>query len=267
MRSHYRVATAAVLLIGLSPAGGSVLSAQRATDAFEWRGTVLQGSAIEIKGVNGEVTAEPSSGPEVEVTAVKTGRRSDPSGVRIEVVTHGDGVTVCAVYPDVDGRPNECRPGDGGRMSTRDNDVNVAFTVKVPAGVRFVGRTVNGDIKTHGALAGPVSLRTVNGDAEFSTTGHGDATTVNGSVRAALGSALWQGTLSFETVNGSITVDLPADLSTDVRASTVNGDISTDFPLTVTGRVSRRSLTGTIGGGGRILELDTVNGSVQLNRR
>ena len=142
MRSHYRVATAAVLLVGLSPAGGSALSAQRATDAFEWRGTVLQGSAIEIKGVNGEVTAEPSSGPEVEVTAVKTGRRSDPSGVRIEVVTHGDGVTVCAVYPDVDGRPNECRPGDGGRMSTRDNDVNVAFTVKVPAGVRFVGRTV-----------------------------------------------------------------------------------------------------------------------------
>lgn len=267
MRFQSRAATAVILLAGLATTGGSMLSAQRAADAFEWRGTVLQGSAIEIKGVNGDLTAEPASGQEVEVTAVRTGRRSDPASVRIEVVTHGDGVTICAVYPDVDGRANECQAGDGGRMNTRDNDVNVAFRVRVPAGVRFVGRTVNGDITTSGTLAGPVSLRTVNGTAEFSTSAHGEASTVNGSIRAALGSALWQGTLSFETVNGSITVDLPADLNTEVRARTVNGDISTDFPLTVSGRINRRSLTGTIGGGGRSLELETVNGSVKLTRR
>jgi hypothetical protein len=261
------VAIAAILLVGLATSGEATLSAQRAAEAFEWRGTVLQGSAIEIKGVNGDIAAEPASGSEVEVTAVRKGRRSDPNGVRIEVVTHGDGVTICAVYPDVDGRANECQPGDGGRMNTRDNDVNVAFTVRVPAGVRLVGRTVNGDVTTSAALAGPVSLRTVNGTAEFSTSSHGEASTVNGSIRATLGSALWQGTLSFETVNGSITVDLPADLSAEVRAKTVNGDITTDFPLTVTGRVSRRSLSGTIGGGGRTLELETVNGSVKLNRR
>jgi hypothetical protein len=67
------------------------------------------------------------------VTATKRGRRSDPGSVRIEVVEHGEGVTICAVYPDVDGRRNECRAGDGGHMSTRDNDVNVHFTVRVPA--------------------------------------------------------------------------------------------------------------------------------------
>lgn len=267
MRSHRRVAVAAILLVGLTSSGEATLSAQRAAEAFEWRGTVLQGSAIEIKGVNGDITAEPASGSEVEVSAVRKGRRSDPDGVRIEVVTHGEGVTICAVYPDVDGRANECQPGDGGRMNTRDNDVTVAFTVRVPAGVRFAGRTVNGDVTTSAALAGPVSLRTVNGSAEFSTSSHGEASTVNGSIKATLGSALWQGTLSFETVNGSITVDLPADLSAEVRAKTVNGDITTDFPLTVTGRVSRRSLSGTIGGGGRTLELGTVNGSVKLNRR
>ena len=82
-----------------------------------------------------------------------------------------------------------------------------------------------------------------------------------------MGDAGWNAALAFRTVNGSITLDLPPDLSAEVRANTVNGEISTDFPLAVTGRVSRRHVTGTIGGGGRRLDLDTVNGSVRLRRR
>ena len=45
------------------------------------------------------------------------------------------------------------------------------------AGVRFVGRTVNGDIGAD-SLVGPVSLKTVNGEASFSTTAYGEASTV-----------------------------------------------------------------------------------------
>jgi hypothetical protein len=243
-----------------------VASAQSGAPAFEWRGTVLQGSAIEIKGVNGDINAQPASGNEVEVTATRTGRRSDPNSVRIEVVQHGDGVTICAVYPDAGSNPNECRPGREGRMNVKNNDVQVAFTVIVPTGVRFVGSTVNGDVRA-GPLDAPVSIKTVNGEAEFTTSSHGEASTVNGSIQATLGSALWEGNLSFNTVNGSITVNLPADISADVRAETVNGDITTGFPLTVNGRPSRRVLNATIGGGGRLMELETVNGSVKLNRR
>lgn len=256
-----------VVLSSLTLTSPNSASAQSEAAPFEWRGTVLQGNAIEIKGVNGDISAEPATGGDVEVTAVRRGRRSDPTSVRLEVVQHGDGVTICAVYPDTGSRPNECRPGSGGGMNVRDNDVNVTFTVRVPAGVRFVGRTVNGDVTTKGTLAGPVTIATVNGTAEFSTTAHGEASTVNGSIRGAFGSALWDGELSFSTVNGSITLDLPADISTDLRASTVNGDITTDFPVSVNGRISRRSLNATIGGGGRMLELETVNGSLKLNRR
>ena len=62
---------------------------------------------------------------------------------------HADGVTICAVYPNVDGRaPNTCEPG-GGQMNVRDNDVSVNFTVRVPAGVRFSGNTVNGKVEAH----------------------------------------------------------------------------------------------------------------------
>jgi Toastrack DUF4097 len=234
---------------------------------FQWRGNVPQGNAIEIKGVNGDVIAEPATGGEVEVTAERRGRRSDPESVQIEVVQHGDGVTICAVYPSRnDDRPNECKPGNDGRMNVQNNDVTVKFRARVPAGIRFIGRTVNGDVEAE-SLAGPLQLKTVNGSATFSTSSYGDASTVNGSIRGRLGSAGWNEKLTFHTVNGSITLALPVDTSTDVHATTVNGEISTDFPLTVTGKFSPRRLNGTIGGGGRTLELETVNGSVRLQKR
>jgi hypothetical protein len=240
---------------------------RRSADDFQWRGTVRPGGTIEVKGVNGDVTAMTGSGPDVEVTAERKARRNNPEEVRLEVVEHAGGVTICAVYPSKDAvQPNECRPGREGRMNVQNNDVSVRFVARVPAGVRFVGRTVNGDVDAQG-LNGPVALATVNGSTTFSTASYGEASTVNGSIRGIMGASGWNDGLAFHTVNGSITLDLPPDLSAEVRASTVNGEISTDFPLTVTGRVSRRHVTGTIGTGGRQLDLETVNGSVRLRRR
>ena len=233
---------------------------------FRWHGAVAPGRSIEIKGVNGNVRAEPSGSNEVEVVAEKQSRRDDPDDVRIEVVPHAEGVTICAVYPSTSGRqPNECAPGKGGRMNVQNNDVTVKFTVRVPAGVTLIGKTVNGEVEAE-RLNGDVDLSTVNGSIAFSTTGMGRASTVNGSIRGEMGRADWSDTLEMSTVNGGIELTLPQSLSTEVRASTVNGDISTDFPLTVRGRVSRRRLEGTIGGGGRSLSLESVNGSITLKR-
>jgi hypothetical protein len=252
------LAAAAALVLG------SAL--QASAQDFTWAGAVAQGRAIEIKGVNGDVRAEPSGSNQVEVVAVKTSRRDDPASVRIDVVPHDGGVTICAVYPSRDGaRPNECAPGDGGRSNVQNNDVTVRFTVRVPAGVTFIGKTVNGDVDAT-RLHGDVALTTVNGSVTFTTTGGGRATTVNGSIRGEMGRADWSGTLEMRTVNGSITLTLPATLNTDVRAATVNGDITADFPITIQGRVSRRRLEGTIGAGGRTLSLDSVNGSITLKR-
>jgi hypothetical protein len=240
---------------------------KRSADDFQWRGTVQPGGMIEVKGVNGDVTAMTGSGPDVEVTAQRRARRNNPEEVRLEVVEHAGGVTICAVYPSKDAsRPNECRPGTEGRMNVQNNDVSVRFVVRVPAGVRFAGRTVNGDVDAQ-ELHGPVTIATVNGSTTFSTSSYGEASTVNGSIRGVMGTAAWNDDLAFHTVNGSITLDLPPDLAAEVRATTVNGEISTDFPMTVTGRISRRQITGTIGAGGRKLDLETVNGSVRLRRR
>ena len=261
MKMRFAALSAAVAALFISS-----VPAQAQSSDFQWRGSVAQGRSIEIKGVNGDVRAEPAGGNEVEVVAVKTARRDDPNSVRIEVVPHAGGVTVCAVYPSRDGqRANECAPGEGGRMNVQNNDVTVRFTVRVPAGVLFVGKTVNGQVEAN-RLNGDVALTTVNGSVTFSTTGGARASTVNGSIKGEMGRADWTDTLEMSTVNGGITLTLPPTLNTDVKASTVNGDISTDFPLTMTGRISRRRLEGTIGGGGRLLSLESVNGSITLKR-
>ncbi len=243
-------------------------AAAQDTRDWDWQGRVDRGDAIEIKGVNGEIIAERGSGNEVEVRAKLKGKRdSDPGLVEMVVLEHNDGVTICAVYPsDEDERPNECQPGSRGRMNIKDHyNVEVEFTVIVPDGVSFIGRTVNGDVGARG-IEGDVMAHTVNGSIDIYATGLAEAATVNGSITVSMGRADWDGTLDFSTVNGGVTLEMPEDLSCDVTVSTVNGHISSDFPLTVEGRFSPRHLKGRIGSGGRSLVIKTVNGSIQIRR-
>jgi hypothetical protein len=244
------------ILVAVSPAA--------AQGDFQWRQQLSSGQTIEIKGINGDVRATASSTGEVEVSATRTARRSNPADVRIEVVPHAGGVTICAVYPTVAGRePNRCEPGEAGKSNTRDNDTAVSFDVRVPYGVGFIGRTVNGEVSGEG-LQGDAEAHTVNGSVRLATTGLAVANTVNGSVNVTMGRADWPNGATFKTVNGGITLTLPSAFDAELVAKTLNGSITADFPITVTGQISRRQLRGTIGNGGRELNLSTVNGSIKL---
>jgi hypothetical protein len=245
----------------------------KSSEEFRWSGRVAPGKAIEIKGISGEIEATAGAG-EVEVVATKHSRRSDVSSVNIKVVEHPGGVTICAVYPTDD--PNQttaCEPSRGsvsdqnssGRFNVKNNDVNVDFRVKVPAGVDLLARTVNGQINVD-SLSSNVVTHTVNGSIKISTSGYAEARTVNGEIYAKLGDANWTGSLQFKTVNGAINLDLPTSTSANVEASTFNGEITSDFTLTVLGKYGRKKLTGTIGAGGRELFLKTLNGSINLRR-
>jgi DUF4097 and DUF4098 domain-containing protein YvlB len=169
------------------------------------------------------------------------------------------------VYPSPGAESNECQPGAGGRMNTRDNDTQVDFTVRVPAGVRFIGRTVNGGV-TARQLPGDAEAHTVNGGIKVEAAGHAHGETVNGGIHASLGRADWTGSLDFKTVNGGITLELPGNAGAELKAETVNGDITSDFPLTIQGRLTKRRISATIGSGGRQLSLTTVNGGIQIRK-
>src|SRR5262249_60728894 len=175
---------------------------------------------------------------------------SNPAEVRIEVVPHASGVTICAVYPTVDGdEPNRCESGSKSRSRTKNNDTNVRFDVQVPVGVEFVGRTVNGNVEGE-SLNGDAQGHTVNGSVRVSTTGTASGNTVNGSLDLTMGRTDWRDEAKFSTVNGSITLHLPAFLSANLHATTLNAEIQSDFPITATGSINRRRIDGTIGHGG-----------------
>jgi hypothetical protein len=253
-------------------------AAQSSSQEFRWSGALSAGKRIEIKGISGDIAVEPASGANVEVVANKSARRGDASRVSIKVVEHATGVTICAVYPTDDpNRMTSCVPSDsetahddGGPVNVRSGEVTVAFKVRVPAGVDFVGRTVNGEI-TAEALASNVTSKTVNGSIRISTSGYANAKTVNGEINAQLGNPNWSGSLEFKTVNGEINIVLPAATAAKVDAKTFNGEINSEFPLTLTGKFGPRKLTGTIGGPlneqtMRELVLKTLNGSINLKR-
>lgn len=263
MHRHERTITTALSLLLLLP----LAAGAQERDRWSWAGTIPQGRSIEIKGVNGEIRATPGSGSETRVVAAKTGREDDPAQVELRVVEHDGGITICAVYPAPRGRPaNDCQPGARGRSNVSRNDVKVDFTVELPRGTSLVARTVNGAVSGTG-LQSDLEVHTVNGDVRIATTGVATAETVNGSIHATLGRSDWRDGLSFETVNGGITVEFSGELNAVVSANTVNGSIDTDYPLTVQGRFGPRRMSGTVGSGGRQLELSTVNGGISILRR
>ena len=63
-------------------AAAILLGGPVAAEDFQWHGRVAAGKTVEIKGVNGAIDATAADGDEVEVTATKRGRRSDPGSVR-----------------------------------------------------------------------------------------------------------------------------------------------------------------------------------------
>jgi hypothetical protein len=236
---------------------------------FHWSGVVPAGAWVRIKGVHGSIRAEGTSGREVEVTAVRhAGRQGSPASVRIETVRGADGVTICAVYPTPSGSavPNRCVPGEDWAVANQGNDVEVRFVVRIPRGVHFMGKTTNGAIDAR-ALQADATVSTVNGDVTASAAGVVEASTVNGSIEVTTGTADPGRDLRFTTVNGNITLQLPAAFRARVDASLLNGEISSAFPLQVRRkRPVGQEASGYIGSGGRKLHLETVNGSIRIRR-
>jgi DUF4097 and DUF4098 domain-containing protein YvlB len=245
--------------------GATALEAQKKEEAFDWKGAIAAGRTLAIRDVNGNIRVTQASGGEAVVHAVKRARKGDVSSVQVKVEQDADGITICALWTTDASATCSSKSKHGHDDSDDGDEVNVDFTVQVPAGVRFEGSTVNGGIDAQG-LTADAEVATVNGDIGLATAGVASATTVNGSVKLRLGKASWTGSLDARTVNGSVVVEMPAPADLDVTAGTLNGSVSSDFPLTLSGKMSPQKLHGTIGKGGPKLRLESVNGDVSLRR-
>ena len=275
---------AALALMLAAPALGAQQEYGRDSDTWRWDGRVESGRWMNVFNVNGSVDFAPSSDNMVHLVAEKRSNGREMDDIHYEVVQSGGNVTICAIWN------NSSRCEDGGTSSIRRNDHNenhssVKITVQVPRAVRVgahsvnggvsvrdVGaevraNSVNGGVRVHNA-GGPVHAGTVNGGVDVNTAaGPVTAETVNGNVDARMASLQGDDDMSFKTVNGSISIYVPASFDANFRFDTVSGGIDSDFPMTLSGRWGPRHASGTIGKGGRDLRASNVNGSIELRKQ
>lgn len=225
----------------------TTLNSSGIREETHWHGWVPSGQLVEVNNIHGDVRAEASSGDEIEIVAIKRGS-SDPAKVAIEVVEHKGGVTICAVYPDADAaHPFDCRPSHGGGFrvastSASDsttrirwdnggggdvllNDLRVDFVVRLPKRLRFIGRTVDGDVSAH----------------------------------------LLEQDVEAHSVLGDVRVDLSAKPGAEVHAESAKGRVSSEFPLSLRCNASHGMLaSGHVGHSHRMLRLKTDSGDIHL---
>lgn len=228
---------------------------------FHWTGKLAPDQVVVIKDINGNIEATGvSSSDQVEISAVKSGQGAQD--VKIQVVKLNDGVMICALYPGFFSSDN-CESNS--HFGNSHNNAKVDFTIRMPQNLRFVGKNVNGGVRAE-SLGRYVEADSVNGGIHISTLSWASAKSVNGSINARIGRADWLGDLEFKTVNGSIKLELPTNVSTDVDFKSVNGHLESDFPLTMQGSIGKHSVHGTIGSGGRSLDIKSVNGNGELRK-
>lgn len=244
---------------------GSDAGPRIAGGTWNYRAKVAPKQWVWIRNTRGSVTVEPAKGEFVEISAAKSFRSADTSGVRFMAEPYEGGVAVCALWP---GGDPQCGPGDHASEmhGTHRNDVIVNFTVRLPANVRLGAATMVGDVRVTGASA-PLVLHTVSGEVDAATAqGPVQASSMNGGVRVRIDAFGDTGAVSLKTINGSVTAELPPRLDARVSAKTINGSIATDYGLTVNGKFMSHDLEGTLGRGGREVSLETVNGSIHLHK-
>ena len=279
------IVAAAIAISALAPGAFAQQQLGREGTTWRWDGRVESGRWMNIFNVNGSVQFLPSSDNLVHVLAEKTASsRGRPEEVHYEIVQRDGNVTICAIWND------NATCEDGGyssrhRNNRNENNTTVRFTVRVPRDLRLGAHSVNGNVTVRDVGAevkansvnggvevrnavGPVRANTVNGAVDVNTAvGPVSAHTVNGDVEARMATLRGTDDMDFKTVNGSVTIIVPASLDAEFRFDTVHGGISSDFPMTLTGRFGPRQARGTIGSGGRDIRASAVNGSIELRRQ
>jgi putative adhesin len=217
------------------PTSGSL-----SVDASPNGGIQVEGSGRYDVYVRAKVTATAET--EERARQIAAGIRVQPSGDRLE-----------AVGPDNLGR----REG-----------WSVSYELAVPAQMALNLKTVNGGVSIK-EVEGQIEFTTTNGGVKLTNIG-GDVRgrTTNGGVTVDLDGVSWRGEgLDVQTSNGGVNLMLPEGYSARLEASTVNGGLNSDFPLSVTGRISKRQVEATIGGGGAPIKVRTSNGGVNIRKK
>ncbi|MBN2414081.1 DUF4097 family beta strand repeat protein [candidate division KSB1 bacterium] len=263
MRNNSIVVTLIVIVFSCVTFAGTI------TKKFEKTLQLHANGKVKIKNVNGEIFVESWDSEKVEIFAdieVKAANSRDAERfldkVNIKIDRNADEIYIRPDYPNED---------EKGFLDSifghKKPSVRVDFSIKVPEDAKIDLNSVNGSVQVVN-IGGPAELSTVNGKVvakQMRSTV--EAKTTNGGINVEFDDLQFTDNMFFHTVNGSINLYVPRNISADVDISTVNGGLHTDFPLTVQGKWGPKSIKGTLNGGGKCINLKTVNGSVSLFER
>ena len=254
-----------IVLLGLLLLFGGGCSETVMTEEFYQSYRPRPDSILEVHNPNGPVKVEGYDGENIEIKALKETTAGQAALERVEVYIEIDDImTVETEHPK-------------GEM-----EVSVAYEIKIPDKMSLgkiecyngdievkdlAGNpelsTSNGNIEVKN-LAGFVSARSSNGNLDISgTQGMGNLRTSNGDIKAEI-SAL-QNDLDIITSNGSITILLEPGLSATLEARTSNGTVSADnLDLEITEQ-EQTALNGKLNDGDYNININTSNGSIELD--
>jgi len=113
-------------------------------------------------------------------------------------------------------------------------------------------------------------LRAGTGDGHITADGRFDALNLKTGdghleVRAAAGSKIadeWM----LHTGDGSVNLELPEGMAADLDLHTGDGHIDVSLPMTTEGRIKPNDVHGKLNGGGKVISVQTGDGSINLRK-
>jgi DUF4097 and DUF4098 domain-containing protein YvlB len=208
----------------------------------------------------------------IEATITTTHFKIGPGGLDLEEHQTGDTVEITVRYPHhleimnfvnrrVDINIHMPRKGRV-NLHTGDGSIELAGF-----GGEMELRSGDGSQTVHGVEG---RLRAMTGDGHIDADGRFDALelkTGDGRVnlRAASGSTLgeeWE----VRTGDGSVSVEVPEDLAADLHLHTGDGHIDVNVPMTTEGRIKGNDVWGKLNGGGKLISIETGDGSISLRK-
>jgi DUF4097 and DUF4098 domain-containing protein YvlB len=216
---------------------------------------VQASSHFNLSNINGSVSISAWEKNIIEVTAIiDTNNESDRDKISIIMDENAHGVNVETKYEKNTSRNNH-------------NSGSVSYHVMVPIDADLSQiELINGSLSING-VKGEVNVELVNGSMVANgLAGNSEINSVNGSIKVHYTSADEAlSRIELETVNGSIKLYLPENISASVDAQTMHGNIKNDFGLRSDKKMFiGKALHGDIGSGDVKINIESVNGSVKL---
>lgn len=129
-------------------------------------------------------------------------------------------------------------------------------------------KSVSGNVMAN-EIKGNVDASTVSGSVVLTSISDADdveATTISGKVKYE-GDLASNGYYYLKSHSGRVEFIVPSGSAFDLDARTFSGSINSDFDITVRGKISKKSLKGSVNGGGAEVELKSFSGSVYLKKK